>query len=306
VSPQAHARGQQTEEWSTAAARELGLNDEQILQPVERDFLANGIRLHLLEWGTGPSEILFLHGGSLTARTWDSVCLYVGQRHRCLAVDLRGHGDSEWPANADYRLASFARDIHATIATQTRGRPIVVGHSLGGLVAVKLFAEKGVDLRGLVLVDISPSPRAEGRQEVLRFLREHDRFTSVDDLITRARSRRPGRARPLVDHAVLSNLRSLPDGEWTWKWDRRRLTDRDTHLQQQRESLWRAAATISCPVLIVRGERSNVLLEADSANFAAVVPNATAVTVPDAGHTVQNDNPRALGELIDAFCDTAD
>lgn len=287
--------------WLAAAADEVGVARAHVLHPTERDILANGVRLHLLEWGGGSSEIVLLHGGSLSARTWDLVCLLLGQRHHCLAVDLRGHGDSEWPANADYRLGTFAQDVREVIANQTSGRPLLVGHSLGGLVAMKLFEKGGVDVRGLVLVDISPSPRAEGRQEVLRFLREHHRFADIDDLVEQAVSRRPQRSRELVAHGLLSNLRQGADGQWTWKWDRRRLRDRDAHLNDERELLWRAVGQIQCPVLIVRGVRSKVLLDGDVSRLAACVPDARSASIQDAGHTVQSDNPRELAQRLEEF-----
>src|SRR5207249_1787950 len=77
----------------------------EVVLPTERQLQGNGLPLHLLDWGTpGQPPVLFLHGGSLTAHTWDLVCLALRQRYHCQALDLRGHGDSGWSPDADYSL----------------------------------------------------------------------------------------------------------------------------------------------------------------------------------------------------------
>src|SRR5438477_7864596 len=95
-----------------------------------------GVRLRYVDWGIGPEPALvFLHGGGLHARSWDSVCSVLSAERHCIAFDLRGHGESEWSASAEYGLADYAADIAAATTTLGLDRMIVVGHSLGGGVA---------------------------------------------------------------------------------------------------------------------------------------------------------------------------
>src|SRR4051812_11669420 len=93
-----------------------GLGAVEVVLPAEREAALDGIRLHWLDWGTeGWPPVLFLHGGCLTARTWDLVCLALRGDHHCVAPDARGHGDSEWSPGLDYGVETLAADLERLV-----------------------------------------------------------------------------------------------------------------------------------------------------------------------------------------------
>lgn len=140
-----------------SASRVAGLNVSEISLPIERDLLAGGMRLHYLEWGDprDPAVVL-LHGGGLNAHTWDLVCLLLRQRFHCVALDLRGHGESEWSPNIDYGIVALTKDLGGFVNGVQLDRFALVGMSLGGLTSIAFAAANPRRVRGLVLVDVGP------------------------------------------------------------------------------------------------------------------------------------------------------
>src|SRR5215831_10648717 len=140
----------------------------ELAVPESRHCVAGRTRLHYLDWGTaGRPPALFLHGGCLTAHTWDLVCLALrGERH-CLALDQRGHGDSEWSPEADYRFEAHQHDLRAWISGLGCQRPVLVGQSLGAINALQYARVHGRELAGIVLVDVAPGvQRSIGAQRI--------------------------------------------------------------------------------------------------------------------------------------------
>lgn len=288
------------------AAAIAGVDIGDSAGPQARDVIANGIRLSLLDWGAShPQTIVFLHGGGLTAHTWDLVCASLSDRYHCLAVDLRGHGDSEWPANGDYGLDATATDILQLIAAECTSSPVLVGMSLGGLTSFKVAAALGSGLAGLVIVDVGPEMRPEGMRDIVAFISTDRELPSIDDFVARAMTFNPRRQPELLRRSLLHNLRPLPNGGWTWKWDPRRMQNTRSEAQaHERAMLWEDIARIAVPTLVVRGGNSPVLSADDARKLTEAFQNATGAEVPNAGHTVQGDNPMGFLEVVVPFLDT--
>jgi esterase len=288
----------------TTGAATAGIDVDRVHLPESRTVIANAIRIHFLEWGDPDAPpALFLHGGSLTAHTWDLICLALSDRYRCIAMDLRGHGDSEWPSDADYRFEAFAADAAALIEILDLHRPVVVGMSLGGLTSLELAGQRSDELSGLVVIDVGPDLRVDGAREIVAFTQHDQEMNGVEDFVQRAMSFNPARRPELLRRSLLHNLRQLPTGRWTWKWDKRRMADADfDQMAVVNARLWDRVAKISCPALIVRGDRSRVFLDDDAAKLAgAMAGEATWTVVANAGHTVQGDNPRGLLDVLEPF-----
>ena len=136
-------------------AADLGLAVPEAPRCVSRNVLVGGLRLHLLEWGpsSGPPVVL-LHGGYQSAHTWDLVALSLSRRYRVIAVDLRGHGDSEWPRDREASLTALATDVRDVVEELDLGAVAVIGHSLGGLVLMQLMIEHPDVVRRAVLEDV--------------------------------------------------------------------------------------------------------------------------------------------------------
>jgi pimeloyl-ACP methyl ester carboxylesterase len=289
------------------AAEVSGLDHVEIALPAENDVVLGGMRLHYLDWGTaglppGLPSVVFLHGGGLTARTWDLVCLVLRGRYRCIALDARGHGDSEWSPELDYGPDAHVLDLEGLIEDLRLERPVLVGQSMGALTGLIFASRHAEEIAGLVLVDMTPDVRLEGTRRIFDFVTAPAEEDSVEAYVERALEFNPARDARLLRRSLLHNLRQRPDGKWTWKYDRRGMTrERFDGMRARVAQLWELIDAVTCPTLVVRGERSDVVSPESAPALAAALPNGEWATVPDAGHTVQGDNPRALAELLATF-----
>jgi pimeloyl-ACP methyl ester carboxylesterase len=293
------------------AATVAGMQPIEVVLPRHLTVGSDGPRLHLVDWGNPHVEdkptILFLHGVGLTARTWDLVCLGLRRDFHCLALDQRGHGDSEWSGDGDYGTEALCADVRDLVKELELDQFILVGHSMGGMVALSYAAAEAATLRGLVMVDSAPGERrpppvAPPNNRVFDFMSGPAELDSVEDFVERAIAFNPARDRRLLRRSLLYNLRQLPDGRWTWKYDRSRILGRDrSKMAASRRALWDALPAISCPTLVTRGARSESLSSSAAAEFAAALPNGRWEIVADAGHTIQGDNPRGLLGVLGPF-----
>ena len=279
---------------------------EDLVLPQSHDVIAGRMRLHYLDWGGGATRtILFLHGGGLTAHTWDVVCLALRSEYRCLALDLRGHGDSEWSPNLDYSLSAHVADVERFVEQMHLDDFTLVGMSLGGLTALGYAARHSSQLAGLVVVDVSPQVRHAGSDRIRRFMAQPAELESVDEFVERAMEFNPARDPVLLRRSLLHNLHRLPNGKWTWKYDRRHRERPDLdRFDHEREDLWHGVSDIACPSLVVRGGNSDVLRDEDAEALVRAIGGARWEVVPNAGHTVQGDNPRGLLEVMRPFLET--
>jgi pimeloyl-ACP methyl ester carboxylesterase len=285
------------------ATEVAGVDVDELVVPAEHNVVVDGLRLHYLDWGNHDRPALvFLHGGCLTAHTWDLVCLALRTDFHCLAVDQRGHGDSEWSPTLDYSTDAHVRDLGRLIEQLDLTRPVLIGHSLGGLNAMTYAAQAADELAGLVMVDVGPDIQSTGAQRVADFVVDDPGPGTLEDYVRRARAFNPRRDPRLLRYSLRHNLRRLPDGSLIWKYDRRRLSRE--YVDSVRASLVGLrdrTHAVTCPVLVVRGAESDGFGETDAARFAAALPDGRCARVKDAGHTVQGDNPLGLVEVLTAF-----
>jgi pimeloyl-ACP methyl ester carboxylesterase len=274
-----------------------GVSVGEFVLPAAADIIANGIRLHYLDWGNPTlPPVVFLHGGGQTAHTWDIVCLALREERHCVAVDLRGHGDSEWSSRVDYSLGSYATDVEQLIAQLGPQRPVLVGMSLGGLAALTYAARSSAEVGGLVIVDVGPAPQATGSSRIREFMSSTQELDSVDEFVERALAHNPTRDPRLLKTSLRNNLHQLPNGRWTWKYDRRH-RDRDdleAVFTAERTDLWSLLPAITAPVLILRGARSDVFHDEDAEELVRRLPAARWARVENAGHSIQGENPKGL------------
>ncbi len=282
-----------------------GVAIAEFMVPAEHHVVLGRMRLRYLDWGAnGKRPVLFLHGGGLTAHTWDLVCLALRADYRCLAPDLRGHGDSEWSPEMDYGIEAHRGDVAALIDHLVLDGLVLVGMSLGGLTALAYGGRHAARLAALVIVDVGPETRPEGARRIAEFIAAPAEFDSVEDVVERALAFNPRRDARLLRRSLQHNLRRLPNGKLTWKHDRRHRAHFDAEeWARRRHALWDDVPRITCPTLVVRGGRSDVFHDEDAAKLAAALPRGAWVRVEDAGHTVQGDNPRALVAELRRFLD---
>src|SRR5579885_127926 len=286
-------------------ARHAGLDLPEIVLPESHHIVIHRMRFHYLDWGAaGRPPIVFLHGGGLNAHTWDIVCLMLRRDYHCLALDQRGHGDSEWEPTSDYSHESQVGDVEGFVAKLKLHKPLIVAHSMGGFAALGYALRHAATLSGLVLVDVGPELDFTGAKRIRVFITQDRVLDSVDAFVERAMAFNPRRDPVLLRRSLLHNLRQLPNGKWTWKHDPNRMSmvgDFAKERLARAKQILESAHQITCPTLVMRGERSDVFSDEHAAKFAAALPRGRWVKVPNAGHTIQGDNPAGLLEALTPF-----
>lgn len=287
------------------SAATAGITLPEIVLPDERHVLLRRMRFHYLDWGTqGLPPVVFLHGGGLNAHTWDLVCAALRRERHCVALDQRGHGESEWSPQMDYSTESHVGDLEAFVDLLRLDRFVLVGMSLGGANALAWAGQHSRRLAGLVLVDVGPEVRADGIRKIAAFTSEATPLHSVDEFVERALAFNPRRNRELLRRSLLHNIRRMPDGRFMWKYDQRHRGKVDPDaIARRRALLWSAVDTVECPTLVVRGAQSDVFHDEDAARLAARFRQGRWVRIEGAGHTVQGDNPADLLVSLRAFLD---
>lgn len=260
-------------------------------------------RFHFLEWGDPDSPpIVLLHGGHQSAHSWDLVSLHLAQNYRVLAMDQRGHGDSEWSRSWDYSNHTMALDAAAFIQAMRLEKPIVMAHSMGGRNALLLAKHAPGIMRGLVIVDVGPEVSDRGRKVIASFVRENEEFDDLEHFVRNVRKYDPYRSREHIERTVKYNMIQREDGKFVSKCDSnpRRAGLLNQQAQQENVTL-EDAATFDFPVLIVRGENSNILEPDAAGRFRDALPQGRLVTVPDCGHNVHSQNTLGFLAAVGPF-----
>lgn len=252
--------------------------------------------------------VLLAHGAGQTRRAWaGTASRLAAEGWRAVALDLRGHGDSGWAADGNYRLERFAGDLARAgkaLSTDTR-RPHLVGASLGGLAG--LMAETHVApgvFASLTLVDITPRMEASGVERVLAFMadRLHEGFDSVEDASGAISTYLPHRTKGGDLTGLAKNLRLGADGRYRWHWDPRFiasvLESRNEHNIAEFEQ---RLGEIELPLHLIRGRMSDLVSEDNVRAFLTAAPRARFTDIAGASHMVAGDRNDAFCEAVLAF-----
>jgi len=264
--------------------------------------VAPGRRVSALVWGEAPPELVFLHGGGQNAHTWDTVALALDRP--LLAVDLPGHGHSDWPRDSAWLdPGAMADDVAKVVERFAPEARAVVGMSLGGATSIALATRHPRLVRRLLLVDITPGVTSDKTTDIAAFLSGPESFATFDEILERTIQFNPTRSESSLRRGVLHNSVQLPDGTWTWRHQIGRPTV-DTGLHVERAefgALWDVLQAIPVPVLLARGSRSPVVDDDDVAEFRRRRPDDSVIVVEDAGHSIQGDQPLELASIIRGF-----
>lgn len=283
------------------AARAAGITFSAEVGPEDKYVEANGLRLHYLDWGNpAKPKMLLLHGGAQSAHSWDFFSLAMRDHFHIIALDQRGHGDSDWSEVGDYDTAFHVADIQAVTDAIGYDCFILMGLSMGGRNAYSFAATYAAKVQRLIVVDVGPDLQSEGRRHIREFLEGTETFESFDWLVERVRRFNPRRPEAQIRGSLLNNLKQMEDGRWTWKHDRRRGIRRDRG-GEMNEAAWADLARINVPTLVVRGAESNMLSVQTAMKMQQTLADGRFVEVPHAGHLVQGDNPVAFEQVVRDF-----
>ncbi|MAT50344.1 MAG: alpha/beta hydrolase [Porticoccaceae bacterium] len=252
--------------------------------------------------GGDPSRVtvVLLHGGGQTRHAWNRLAkTLVAAGYHVLALDHRGHGDSDWAPDGDYSSDAFIADIRAVL-DRLPEPPVLVGASLGGLMSLLAVGETDdVTARALVLVDITPKIDMEGRARIIGFMQSNKKgFASVDEAADAVAAYLPHRPRPKDPSGLMRNLRPGADGRYYWHWDPT-FFDRADATHNDPESRYEAAArNVQIPTLLVRGEHSELVSPDAVEHFLEAIPGAEYVDVSGARHMVVGDSNDAFSDAV--------
>lgn len=271
--------------------------------------LVDGRKLSALVWGESSPRLVLIHGGAQNAHTWDTVALALGIP--LVAIDLAGHGHSDWREDGMYSHDNLAKDVATAIAQLAPDSRAVIGMSLGGLTALAVAHRAPKLVRNLVLVDITPGVNAQKAKAVLDFVNGPQSFASFDELLERTMQHNPTRSETSLRRGILHNAMQLADGSWQWRYDRRNHARSSSNEQGQGQGqgqeltgfteLWEAISQLRCPLLVVRGGMSPVVDDADVAEVKRRKASAEIVVIENAGHSIQGDRPIELAALLRRF-----
>jgi pimeloyl-ACP methyl ester carboxylesterase len=248
--------------------------------------------------------VLLLHGGGQTRHAWGTTAETVASRGwRTVALDLRGHGDSEWAPNGDYSFTAYSADCLAVV-DQLERPPVLVGASLGGMAA--MLAEGTSDRVvscGLVLVDITSKSNPEGIQRIRSFMQSGlDGFETLEDAAEAISAYTPQRTKRVNPSGLKKVLRQR-DGRWYWHWDPKFIGQGRTEVVPDRLAglIDVAMTNIHVPTMLVRGLLSDVVTQEGIDELLAKIPGATVVGVDGAAHMIAGDRNDAFSDAVVTF-----
>ena len=277
-----------------------------------------GLRIAADEWRPERPErldsdrptVVLAHGGGQTRHSWGGTATVLAAHgHRVVSIDLRGHGDSDWAPDGDYRMEAYRNDALAVVRW-VDGPVAWVGASLGGMTGLHAVDAAAELFTALVLVDITPRPAAAGVNRILEFMAQDAElgFATLDDAADAIAAYQPHRPRPSDLSGLAKNLRLGGDGRWRWHWDPAFLGIRtgggsEHGRDQHHDQLEAIARRLALPTLLVRGKLSDLVTDDEVTAFFDMVPHAEYVDVADAAHMIAGDRNDVFTDAVVQFLD---
>lgn len=259
------------------------------IDPVRRVCKANDIEIHYLRTGGDKQPVVMLHGLMGSGACWAPVTRVLAADFDVIMPDARGHGDSSAPQHG-YRYPDHASDVVGLLRELCLSRPVLVGHSMGGMTAAVVASQEAVQLRALVLVDPTfLSPERQREVHASDVAQQHRAALAFEksELIAQARARNPLRSPELLDLQAEARLK--------------------THLNAfevltpPNPAYRDVVRAIRVPTLLVYGDQSPVVTCEMATELRAINPHLCIEGVRDAGHALPFEQPEHLAELIRAF-----
>jgi pimeloyl-ACP methyl ester carboxylesterase len=250
----------------------------------------------------GRPSILMLHGGGQNRFSWKNTGqILADEGFHVVALDSRGHGDSDRSPNATYTVDALCADTLQVL--DQIGRPVMlIGASMGGMTGILVADAAGPErVTKLVLVDVVPRYEKDGSARIRDFMFSHVHgFGSLEEAADAVAAYLPHRTKPRSPEGLKKNLRRR-DGRWYWHWDPKFLTAPSDDAFVREEKLEQAAIDLTIPILLIRGKLSDVVSPEGVKDFLTKVPNAEFVELSDAGHTAAGDDNDAFSDVVVQF-----
>jgi pimeloyl-ACP methyl ester carboxylesterase len=279
-------------------------------EPAVRDefMTLDGLRFHYRDWGDPSAPpVVLLHAYTSHARSWDTVARAMADRFRVLALDQRGHGESDWAD--DYHELRLVGDLGVFVDALGLETFHLAGFSIGGSHACSYALLYPDRVTRLVLFECFTRGDEQGNDPWIAAMRAHmDQVRSLpaspDEAVAAFRSLAPYAAEDELRRWILAGLKQSPDGRWAWRFDPAFLQPGPPGRLKPPESvLWGRFARLTVPALLMVGAESWMV--EPTAQVAALNARAQVATVHAAGHWIPLDNPRGFLESVGGFLDGA-
>ena len=257
--------------------------------------VSSGLNIEATALGNpNDSLVILLHGGGQTRHAWGATAKNLSESgFYALAIDLRGHGDSDWSKEGDYAIESYRNDLVSII--EEVGKPaFLIGASLGGMISLSTAGDLAYQhlCIGLVMVDIGIYPNEDGSNEILNFMSSGFKgFDSLEDASNSISTYLPHREKPKDISGLKKNLRLKDDGKYYWHWDPKFIESRTANLDRSdyRQRQRNYAETVKVPTLLIRGALSNVVTQEEVDDFLGTIRHAEFVEIAKAAHMIAGD-----------------
>jgi pimeloyl-ACP methyl ester carboxylesterase len=269
----------------------------------------HNLALCVKEWSRRGLPCVLVHGFGDGTCVWNHVAVRLAPQFRVIAMDLRGHGNSDWDPEARYDTETHTADLTKVVASFAFDQIVLVAHSLGADVAIRFAVQHSRRVLGLVIVDFGPELERAGVDELLRnFIDMPRSFASVEDYARWLIGRRPLADPNLLTQFARYNVRQSSSKRWELKSDAALATRSQISKFEEAgryyrcPDLWPALARIRCRTLLIRGMGSGLLRpEIAHRMVENSLPDARLVTIPAAGHSVMLDNPTEFSASVMEF-----
>lgn len=275
------------------------------MKPQDKYLFVNGLRLHYLDWGQeGKQAMLLLHGFTTLAHAWDMFAPAFGHRYHVLAMDQRGHGDSQWDDDASYTTEDHLVDISGFVDALELDKFVLVGHSMGGRNSIMYTACFPEKVARLILIDSRPDNDQKGSEALRQLLTAiPDEISSVDELAPELKRLYPYLSPQMCLHLAHHGLRQMEDGKFRPKYDLR-MRAQSARAGYGVSDLWLFFELIPCPILIIRGTESPILSPEAARRMCRANTRARLVEIEGASHMVPQENPAAFEEAVRVFLES--
>jgi esterase len=284
------------------SADDLGIPHGSGTRYLSRHTVVRSLRFHFSEWGEpGAPQILLLHGGNQSSHSWDLVSLHLADRYHVFALDQRGHGDSEWARDQDYSIDTRVLDALAFVEDQGLEAPVIMGHSMGGIVTTTLAIKEPDLARGLVIVDVGPELSEKGTKVIGDFVSHNVEFDDLEVFLDNVVKYDRFRTREHIARTVKYNMLRRSDGKYISKVDHRQAPSANVNAASGERLTLEGVKVIPCPALVLRGGDSDVFEPEAAQRFVDALPQGELVTVPNCGHNVHSGNTLGFLDAINPF-----
>ena len=260
-----------------------------------------GLKIAADVWGSDNKKlVILLHGGGQTRHAWGETGKKLAEAgYHAVAIDLRGHGDSEWHSDGDYTIKAYKEDL-VSIIKEINKPASLIGASLGGMASLLLAGDE-VNLslcNALIMVDIGIYPDPAGSDRIVSFMLSGEAgFESLEDVAKSISDYLPHRQKPKDLQGLKKNLRLKEDGRYYWHWDPRFIRRRSGSRNKRYFDLQlKAAEKVVVPTLLIRGALSDVVTMEDVEYFSSVIDHAKFVEIEKAAHMIAGDRNDAFAE----------